>query len=192
MEKRDTKGSHDRGTAHLLPESNLGKQKPSTPDVATLTPTQSVTGDWPITAEHADEPPRRDDFPEEEIQREIDEKFALYEILEPGWDSYEADPLNPKSLADARKFLEQRPKDIRLPFPELGSDGIVGLYWDVKRGYASVGFEGNGLFSYYVRMSQDGAAPRKFLGDDYPYSDGWPEEFLSILRELLRSASHRK
>lgn len=123
-------------------------------------------------------------YPEEELQRELDEQFALYETLEPGWDMYSADPTNMDSLSDARKFLKNRPKDVPLPFPQIGSDGIVGLYWQTDGTYVSVAFEGNGLLCYYTEQSNPGGKPRELLADDIPFNEGWPQELLGVLRCL--------
>lgn len=142
-----------------------------------------------IVARGEDEADYLDEFSDEDLQNEIDEKFALYETLKPGWDTYSADPLNPKSLSDARRFLEIRPENIRLPLPQLGSDGIVDLYWDTKRGFACVGFEGNGLLSYYAKLPTGGKSFQKFHADDIPYSEGWPKDFIGIL-EKMRVVGH--
>lgn len=143
-----------------------------------------VAGSASTVARYADETNQVSDLTEAKIQRLLDEKFELYLTLEPGWDFYSAEPVSRKSLSDAQEFLSVRPKDIRLPFPQLGSDGIVGLYWDTKHGYVSVGFEGNGLLSYYARVHVDGEPCRKFYGDDYPYSSCWPKELTDILRKM--------
>lgn len=135
-------------------------------------------------ARHTDETDQVNDFTEARIQRLLDEKFELYLTLEPGWDFYSAESVNRKSLSDAQGFLSVRPKDIRLPLPQLGSDGIVGLYWDTEHGYVSVGFEGNGLLSYYARVHVGGEPSRKFCGDDCSYSDCWPKELTDILRKM--------
>lgn len=123
-------------------------------------------------------------YSEEELQRELDKKFALYETLKPGWDFYSADPLNKESMADAKAFLEKRPKGIPLPFPQLGPDGTVGLYWRTSRMYISVGFDGNSLLSYYIHQAAPDGTTRRFLDDDLPFKDRWPPKLLEKLREL--------
>lgn len=183
-EKRDSQTVCGSDAAHLLPDSNPSNENPPNPDTATSSPGQSKAGGWSASMQHADNPPGHDDFPEAELQKELDEKFAIYETLKPGWDTYSADPLNPKSLSDARRFLEARPRNIRLPHPQLGSDGIVDLYWETKHGFACVGFEGNGLLSYYAKLPAGGKSFQKFHGDDILYSDGWPKEFVNILEKM--------
>lgn len=129
-------------------------------------------------------PPGSYPYPEKALQRELDQKFALYETLEPGWDLRSADPTNLDSLADARSFLETRPKNVPLPSPKIGSDGIVGLYWRTGDTYASVAFEGNGLVSYYTKQDVPDGAPQKRLADDCPLDNGWPAELLEVLGNL--------
>lgn len=128
--------------------------------------------------------PRPYPYPEDALQRELDEKFALYETLGPGWDMYSADPTNTDSLADARKFLENRPVGVPLPFPQIDTDGVVGIYWETDRMHVSVGFEGNGLLSYYIRQVVREGRPLELLADGLPYKEGWPPKLLEKLWEL--------
>lgn len=133
----------------------------------------------PIRLTDESAPPRG--FSEETLQKEIDEKFALYETLEPGWDSYSAEPVSRDSLSDARRFLEMRPKDIQLPHPQLGSDGIVSFYWTARHVFASLSLDGGGLLSYYAQEVDGDDNIQEFFGEDRPFTNGWPRELLMIL-----------
>lgn len=138
----------------------------------------TVPADQPVPA-----PVRRHrEYSEERIRKEIDEQFALYATLKPGWDGHNAEPVNPRSLADARKFLGMRPTGVRLPHPQIDPEGVVGLFWRTGDGAAYIDFEGDGLLSYYARQgARDDPLCREILADGRPFEDGWPRELLAFL-----------
>lgn len=179
----------DESTVRFLPPADLP------PNVAAIDDGPSPASRQPIGFYAADglrvdfpvrltDKSDRPEAPEEALQKEIDEKFALYETLEPGWDSYSAEPLNRDSLLGARKFLGMRPKDIRLPHPQLGSDGIVSLYWVTTRVFANLSFDGNGLLSYHAQQVVSDGSLRELFGEDCPFANGWPRELLAVLRKM--------
>ncbi len=142
---------------------------------ASYTPRRGLT--IRLTDESA--PPRG--LPEETLQKEINERLALYETLEPGWDSYSAEPANQGSLVDARRFLEMRPREIQLPHPQLGSNGIVSFYWVARHVFVSLSLDGGGLLSYYAQEVDRDDNIQEFFGEDRPFTNGWPRDLLMIL-----------
>ena len=76
--------------------------------------------------------------------------MKVYPTLEEGWDGYDAEPLVPGTLSDARKFLAHRPEGVKVPFVEINTTGEVGLYWEEGRIFALITFEGNGKFYYHA------------------------------------------
>lgn len=157
-------------------------------------PARATKPDWVKPApfgvpDQATRPPEavpRYPYSDEELQSEIDRKFALYVTLKPGWDTFSAEPVNMDSLADARKFLDLRPDRIPLPFAQINSDGIVGLYWETDEVHVSVDFDGSGLLGYYTWQAVPGGTPVELLKDDVPFPGHWPDQLVEVLWELRR------
>lgn len=116
-------------------------------------------------------------------------ELLSYIDLPEGWDGYHAVPASLDAVVDAFTFLSARPSDILLPFPQLSSDGEVGLYWRTHEVYAEAGFYGDGLFSYYAIYTSPETAPEEHGDDDCPLIADmeikeWPEGFLLTLGKI--------
>ena len=101
------------------------------------------------------------------------------------WDGYGAVPPSTDAVLDAVAFLVMRPRDIPLPFPQIASDGEVGVYWRTGEVHAEIGFCGDGDLSYYARYAPASGEPRECGSDDYRFdTGGWPRDLLLILGKL--------
>ena len=91
------------------------------------------------------------------------------------------------AVMDACSFLDKRPADIPLPYPQIGPDGEVGFYWRTEGAYAEVGFHGDGEFSYYARYAPAGGEPVDSGQDECGVDTGeWPEGLLLVLNKIKR------
>lgn len=89
-----------------------------------------------------------------------------------------------EAVNDALTFLDGRPGDIPLPYPEEGTEGDVGVYWDIRHAnvFAEVTFEGDGTFAYFAVHGVPGAVAEKCGNDGVDAADPWPDDLLRILR----------
>ena len=73
-------------------------------------------------------------------------------------------PRRKKAVNDALTFLDGRPGDIPPPFPEEGTEGDVGVYWDSRHAqvFAEVTFEGDGTCAYFAVRGVPGAVVEKY------------------------------
>ena len=112
-------------------------------------------------------------------------RLLSYLDLTDDWDGYGAVPPSIDAVLDAVDFLVMRPRDVPLPFPQIASDGEVGLYWRTGEVHAEVGFYGDGDLSYYARYTPASGASRECGSDGYRFdTDGWPVDLLLILGKL--------
>lgn len=112
-------------------------------------------------------------------------RLLSYLALTDDWDGYGAAPPSIDAVLDAVAFLVMRPRDILLPFPQIASDGEVGLYWRTGKVHAEVGFYGDGDLSYYARYTSGSGASRECGSDGYRFDTrGWPGDLLLILGKL--------
>ena len=83
-----------------------------------------------------------------------------------------------EAVNDALTFLDGRPGDIPLPYPEEGTEGDVGVYWDIRHAhvFAEVTFEGDGTFAYFAVHGVPGAVAEKCGNDGVDAADPWPDE----------------
>ena len=81
-------------------------------------------------------------------------------------------------------FLDQKPADIGWPYPEEGTDGDVGLYWDYSESsvFAEVIFEGDGTYAYFSVHGVPGTVIEKSGNSSMDVNSAWPDEMLRILR----------
>ena len=113
-------------------------------------------------------------------------RLLSYLDLTDDWDGYGAAPPSIDAVLDAIDFLVTRPRDVPLPFPQIASDGEVGLYWRAGKVHAEVGFYGDGDLSYYARHTPASGASRQCGCDRYRFdTGGWPGDLLSILGKLV-------
>ena len=118
----------------------------------------------------------------------LDAELLAYRDLPPGWDGYEGVPASIDAISDAFDFLDKMPEDIPLPYPQIATDGEVGLYWRTDEVYVEVGFYGDGEFSYYARYTPSAGGEPQEDGRDHSglHAEEWPEGLLSILNKLER------
>lgn len=114
-------------------------------------------------------------------------ELISYAWLPQGWDGYDGKPAQLQAVTDAIAFLDLKPADIPLPYPQIAPDGEVGLYWRTDEVYADVGFYGNSEFSYYARYTPLGRQVTEDGRDHCSLKiDAWPEGLLLILNKLDR------
>jgi hypothetical protein len=127
--------------------------------------------------EHAEEPSAED---------KLEAQLQSYMDLPHGWDGYDGVPASLDAVTDAFSFLKKRPPDIPLPYPQIGPDGEVGLYWHTKEVFAEVGFYGDGEYSYHARYAAPEGKPVKDGGDSCPANGRWDPGLLLILNKIDR------
>ena len=119
-----------------------------------------------------------------ELESELRRELRSYTRLGDNWDGEGAKAPSQEAVNDALTFLDERPGDIPLPYPEEGTDGDVGVYWDNGHAqvFAEVSFEGDGTCAYFAAQGVPGAATRKCGGDGLRVDSPWPDDLLRILR----------
>lgn len=140
----------------------------------------SVRADTELVPEDvgSEEPPAEDSLHAE---------LFTYMALPEGWDGYEGVPASSEAVLDAIDFLEMRPSDIPLPYPQIAPDGEAGLYWHSGEVFAEVGFYGDGEYSYYARYVPVGEDPMEEGRDHCSLGTReWPGGLLFILNRLER------
>lgn len=138
---------------------------------------------------HASAPTELVQYParrqEPSAEDKLHAKLLSYMDLTDDWDGYGAAPPSIDAVLDAVAFLVMRPRDILSPFPQIASDGEVGLYWRTGEVHAEVGFYGDGDLSYYARYTSGSGASRECGSDGYRFdTGGWPGDLLLILGKL--------
>ena len=112
-------------------------------------------------------------------------RLLSYRKLPHDWDGRGAAPPSLEAVSDAVQFLVTRPLNVRLPFPQIASDGEVGLYWRTGDVHAEVGFSGDGELSCYARYTPADGESVECGRDGYDLGTGrWPQDLLSILNKL--------
>ncbi len=127
-----------------------------------------------------DNPPQT----EQELLEEMEAKMREYPTLKEGWDGYDAEPLIPGSLDDARKFLAHRPTGVKVPFVGLNAAGEIELYWEEKRVTADIVFEGNGKFYYYAVYRPLSGKDIWRQAEDCDADSRWPAGLVEVVREI--------
>ena len=126
---------------------------------------------------------RSDDVPRTELPQLISE-LESYADLPANWDFEGAQKPRERAVQDALTFLEKFPEDLPLPYPEVGSDGDVGIYWDNREThtFAQVVFDGDGSFTYVAIVKKPGCERVSFGGEDLPVSSAWPQDLTNVIR----------
>ncbi len=114
----------------------------------------------------------------------LETELSDYATLPDDWDGYSSKAVSPDTLKDVRKFLSLRPPDVPLPYPSLGSDGVVGLCWNSADLSVSITFEGDGTFYFLVLRYSKGKKTGRDWAEDCPVDSGWPEALTGPLQEL--------
>lgn len=119
-----------------------------------------------------------------ESESELREELRSYARLDENWDGDGAKAPLQEAVNDALTFLDGRPGDIPLPYPEEGTEGDVGIYWDFRdaRVFAEVTFEGDGTCAYFAVRGVPGAVAEKYGKDGVDVLGRWPDDILRILR----------
>lgn len=122
---------------------------------------------------------------EPSAEDKVHARLLSYLELSPDWDGRGGVPPSFDAVLDAISFLVARPGDVALPFPQIASDGEVGLYWHTGQVHAEVGFHGDGDLSYYARYTPAEGVPEECGRDDYGLDTGrWPDDLVLILNRL--------
>lgn len=116
----------------------------------------------------------------------LDAELLSYMALPHGWDGYEGVPAPLDAVTDALIFVNMRPNDIRLPYPQIGPDGEVGLYWHAERILAEVSFYGDGEYSYHARYTPAEGTPVRRGRDGCSLHAGWDTGLLLVLNKISR------
>ncbi|MGH6919860.1 MAG: hypothetical protein ACREJ0_19405, partial [Geminicoccaceae bacterium] len=78
-----------------------------------------------------------------------------------------------------------QPDDVPLPYPQIGADGEVGLYWRTEEVYAEVSFYGDGNYSYYACYGPAGAEQVEAGEEGCSLEEAdWPTKLLLILSKI--------
>lgn len=72
-----------------------------------------------------------------------------------GWDGYQASPIDPSAIHDAKQFVGTLPDDIPPPLDQPCPDGEVSLVWRFGKSFAEIGFSGDRNFYWYCTNGSD-------------------------------------
>ena len=119
-----------------------------------------------------------------ELESKLRQELRSYVNLGHNWDGDGARAPSEEAVNDALTFLDGRPDDIPLPYPEEGVDGDVGVYWDNGQAqvFVEVSFEGDGTCAYFAVQGVPGAVTEKCGDDGLGVANPWPDDLLRILR----------
>lgn len=105
------------------------------------------------------------------------------EASSPGWNGYEAKPMDPDAYANARLFLESLPTTAPRPEVSADPDGDVALDWSFGPHKAlSVSISGNGRCTFAWMLGQ-----RTYRGTEW-LNNGIPGNIVNALWQLVREA----
>ncbi|MDE0094643.1 MAG: hypothetical protein OXO49_09115 [Gammaproteobacteria bacterium] len=115
---------------------------------------------------------------------DLQEKLLSYKNLKDNWDKEGALAPKTKAVNDALAFLQFKPSDVRFPYPEVGSEGEVGVYWNFKKKdmFAEVIFKGDGKYEYYAVLGTPTNISKDCSGEDLSVNENWHENLVEILR----------
>ena len=118
------------------------------------------------------------------MEYQLRQELLSYARLEDNWDGDGAKAPSQEAVNDALTFLDGRPGDISPPFPEEGTEGDVGIYWDFRHAqvFAEVTFEGDGTCAYFAVRGVPGAVVEKYGSEGGDVAAPWPGDLLRILR----------
>ena len=119
-----------------------------------------------------------------EAESRLCQKILSYKELDDSWDNYGEKAPSSDAADDALSFLANKPIDIPLPFPECGTAGDLGLYWDYGHQdvFTQVSVEGDGTYAYFTVHGVPGGIVEKSGVDGIDVTEPWPSEMLEILR----------
>ena len=119
-----------------------------------------------------------------EAESKLREELVSYTHLDDNWDGDGAKAPSQQAVNNALTFLANRPADVPLPYPEEGTEGDVGVYWDNSSAhvFAEVIFEGDGTCAYFAVHGVPGSVTEKCGNDGVDVAAPWPDDMLRILR----------
>ena len=119
-------------------------------------------------------------------ESELRNELRSYLSLKENWDGEGAKIPTQESVNDALKFLDNRPDNIPLPYPEEGFDGDAGLYWCNRKAqvFAEVTFDGDNKFSFFAVHGTPKNIIEKYGEDGVDVHKRWPSNLLKILKKL--------
>lgn len=117
----------------------------------------------------------------------LHQELESYAQLEDDWDRNGAKVSSQTAIGDALTFLNTRPADLPLPYPEEGTEGDVGIYWEDidSQVFAEVNFEGDGTYAYFAVRGTPGNVLEKYGKDGVDVNEPWPEDLRKILRRIV-------
>lgn len=132
------------------------------------------------------EPDRYPGQPQEPSDEDkLHAKLLSYLELQHDWDGCGSVPPSLNAVLDTIEFLGRRPRDVPLPFPQIASDGEVGLYWRTGEVHIEIGFYGDGEASYYARYTPAAGDSDECGRDGHSLKAGsWPRDLMLILDKL--------
>lgn len=112
------------------------------------------------------------------------EKLLSYKNLNDNWDKEGALAPKTEAVDDALAFLQFKPSDVLFPYPEVGSEGEVGVFWNIKKKdmFAEVLFKGDGKYEYYAVLGTPTNISKDCSGEDLSVNENWHENLVEILR----------
>ena len=119
-----------------------------------------------------------------DLETKLRKELISYTRLPDNWDGEGNKTPIQTAVDDALTFLDSRPDDVPLPYPDPGTQGGVGIYWEntIAQVFVEAVFEGDGMFSYFAVHGLPGAIVDKCGSDDVDVTAPWPDDMLRILR----------
>lgn len=93
-----------------------------------------------------------------------------------GWDGFEARPIDPLAISDARQFVSLLPDEVPPPLDQPCADGEVSLIWRFGDSFAEVSFPGDHTFYWYCTNGSEEDAC-----EGIPITAGLPAELSLIM-----------
>lgn len=118
-------------------------------------------------------------------QADLHQQLRSYADLPENWDGEGATTPSAEAIENAIQFLYDKPVQIPLPSPDIGSAGEVGVYWDENGIFAEAVFEGDGHFHYYAEHVVDDTVHTTTGKDGLAVGDDWPEGLVRLLTKLV-------
>lgn len=106
----------------------------------------------------------------------------LAEYQEGWYDGIEGIPADSQTIKDAIAFAKNLDfNHIHIPYISLATDGEVSFWWDLETIKLGLGFYGDGTYSYYAKLLENG---KEFFGDDIDsVNSTLPPEILEKLKK---------